>query len=166
MFRLTPVHDTDLNTTSKIAASGSTNSEATWNLVRTWIRECTEGHHECNLADQSRWYPARLVGIDHEKQALRLIETSLESISGHYATLSYRWHESSRFVLDATSQETMKDGFPITHMPQAFQDAVTVCRRINIDKIWIDALCIRQDTGEVTGVCNHFSWTRSTPTPC
>lgn len=149
VFRLTPADDNDLNATPKFAASPSTNSENTWTLIRTWIRECTEEHRECNSTDGSSWYPARLVGIDHDKQTLRLIETSRQSISGHYATVSYRWHESSNFVLDATSQETMERGFPIMQMPQAFQDAVTVCRRINIDKIWIDALCIRQDTGEL-----------------
>jgi hypothetical protein len=37
---------------------------------------------------------------------------------------------------------------PIKSLPQRFQDAVAIARWMRIDYLWIDALCIMQDSKE------------------
>jgi Heterokaryon incompatibility protein (HET) len=39
----------------------------------------------------------------------------------------------------------MKNGISARRMPRNFVDAVRTCRRLNIQYIWIDSLCILQD---------------------
>jgi Heterokaryon incompatibility protein (HET) len=36
-------------------------------------------------------------------------------------------------------------GFSIEDMPLTFQNAVVIARKLSVDYIWIDSLCIRQD---------------------
>ncbi|RDI82270.1 hypothetical protein Vi05172_g7655 [Venturia inaequalis] len=40
----------------------------------------------------------------------------------------------------------LSHGFPIAFLPKTFQDAISVTRTLGIDFIWIDSLCIIQDS--------------------
>jgi hypothetical protein len=42
----------------------------------------------------------------------------------------------------------MKAGFPISILPQTFKDAISVVRRFGARYLWIDSLCILQDSIE------------------
>jgi len=44
--------------------------------------------------------------------------------------------------------ETMRVGIPLTTLPKTFQDAVTFTRAVGIRFLWIDSLCIIQDSHE------------------
>ncbi|KAI1273432.1 hypothetical protein F5Y07DRAFT_411429 [Xylaria sp. FL0933] len=54
------------------------------------------------------------------------------------------------FLFDAVSPAPYAhgSGIPISALPQTIQDAVTVCRGINIQNLWVDSLCIVQDDGD------------------
>jgi hypothetical protein len=36
--------------------------------------------------------------------------------------------------------------FPIQNLPTTLRDAITICRNLNFQYLWIDALCIIQDS--------------------
>jgi hypothetical protein len=72
-------------------------------------------------------------------------ETPLE---GPYVTLSHRWGEGEMFKLTLSNLERCKQGTPIGDLPQTFADAVQVTRRLQVRYIWIDSLCIIQDSTE------------------
>lgn len=42
----------------------------------------------------------------------------------------------------------LQDGFAILDLPKSFQDAVSVTRKFGVRYLWIDALCILQDSVE------------------
>jgi hypothetical protein len=42
----------------------------------------------------------------------------------------------------------LKAGIPLQDLPQTFRDAVDITRRLGISYIWIDSLCIIQDSTE------------------
>ncbi|KAK4694812.1 hypothetical protein P7C71_g2828, partial [Lecanoromycetidae sp. Uapishka_2] len=46
------------------------------------------------------------------------------------------------------SREEFIAGFPSSKLPQTFQDAVAVTRRLQLKYVWIDSLCILQDSPE------------------
>ena len=46
------------------------------------------------------------------------------------------------------SREEFLAGIPSRELPQTFQDAITVTRRLQIRYLWIDSLCILQDSPE------------------
>lgn len=62
-------------------------------------------------------------------------------------TLSYCWGPDATKWLTttkATLDKNLCDGLPY-HLPKTLEDAVTVCRKIGIRFLWVDALCIIQD---------------------
>jgi hypothetical protein len=65
-----------------------------------------------------------------------------------YMTLSYTWGSSSFFKLTTSNIEMCKRGYLIHELPMTFQDMITVARRFSIRYIWIDSLCILQDSHE------------------
>ena len=67
---------------------------------------------------------------------------------GNYACLSHSWggHQPLR-TLNATLEAHKKD-IAWESLPKTFQDAVVVALRLNLQYIWIDSLCIIQDSDE------------------
>jgi hypothetical protein len=65
--------------------------------------------------------------------------------TGKYAALSYCWGKNDK-MLKTTAQnlEYHKEKIPFRSLPKTLQDAVTIVRRLQIQYLWIDALCIIQ----------------------
>ncbi|KAK0644290.1 heterokaryon incompatibility protein-domain-containing protein [Cercophora newfieldiana] len=126
-------------------SGGTGDSEALTQAAR-WLGECREKHVKCHKVDET-FVPTRLLRIGgHETMAL------CEKVSGHinYAALSHHWSEETQAViLKTTNIEQRKiDGITISDLPQMMQDVVAVLRGLKIDYVWIDSLCIIQDSSE------------------
>ena len=91
------------------------------------------------------WKPSRLLQIDSSQKVVYLIETRHRPV---YMTLSHCWGKKSTFKLTKTSQSDLKGGIPITRLPQTYADAVKIVVMLGVDYIWIDSLCILQDSKE------------------
>ena len=63
-------------------------------------------------------------------------------------TLSHRWGNASFLQLTLSNLSDLVKGFSIADLPQTFQDAIAVVRRLGCTYIWIDSLCIIQDSKE------------------
>jgi hypothetical protein len=44
--------------------------------------------------------------------------------------------------------ESFKQGIPYKEFPKTFQDAIRICRALKVDYLWIDSICIIQDSKE------------------
>ena len=103
-----------------------------------------------DLAIEADSLPRRLLDLSHGDEIVTLdVQTwihtnraTLEELS-RYCTLSYRWGEGLAECSLSTPciAERM---LSFASMPQTFQDAITVARKLDIRFIWIDALCIIQ----------------------
>lgn len=69
--------------------------------------------------------------------------------SAQYACLSHCWGNNKDLIrlLEKNKQEFMQ-GIPISSLPPTFRDTAIICRGIGIDYLWIDSLCIIQDSKE------------------
>lgn len=68
---------------------------------------------------------------------------------GQYAALSHRW--GSRDTIACTTTGTLSsrtNGIPLDSLSQLFRDAISVTRRLGLSYLWIDSLCILQDSQE------------------
>ena len=107
-------------------------------------------HHGCQSKD-AKVLPTRLIkiGTSHkfacESLRLNLIETSAGD-RGHYATLSYCWGLSQHTILTSGNIDQMRQNINFDTLPQTFKDAVVVCIKLELQYLWIDALCILQDS--------------------
>jgi hypothetical protein len=63
-----------------------------------------------------------------------------------YLTLSHVWGDANILKLQVSTIDTMKTSIPLQDLPQTFQDAITITRRLGYEYIWIDSLCIIQDS--------------------
>ena len=100
------------------------------------------------MATQPKWYPKRLIDVGVEGNTTwRLLSTPSEQPQSLvYMTLSYRWGNSPSLTLTSQSLTEFSQGLPIKHLPETFQDAIAVLRRFSVRYLWIDSLCILQDS--------------------
>lgn len=94
--------------------------------------------------------PARLVEISGSDASpiLRIIETASCPRDGEYMTLSHCWGGADLLTLRESCVDNMKEGIVWSSLPKTFQDAVTVTMWFRIKYLWIDSLCIIQDSRE------------------
>lgn len=63
-----------------------------------------------------------------------------------YMTLSHRWGTSQPLTLTEASVKTLRTGFKIAELPGLYQDAIAVAKHLSVRYLWIDSLCIFQDS--------------------
>lgn len=63
-----------------------------------------------------------------------------------YAALSYAWGKSPNLRLTASTLVQFSHSISHKKMPKSVQDAVATTRRLGIRYLWVDALCIIQDS--------------------
>jgi Heterokaryon incompatibility protein (HET) len=117
---------------------------ASFDLARRWIDECLEFHEHCP-GSATPTLPTRVIDVG----AVNGDGPKLVLSQGHkarYATLSYCWGGPQPFTLTLETMESKQQGISISETPATFRDAICVTRRLNIRYLWIDALCIIQDS--------------------
>ncbi len=95
--------------------------------------------------------PDRLIEVSNEGSVTRLVSKTDVQPGSAYATLSHRWGSltSSRTSkLTAATMHTFEKGMSIEELPTTFADACRVCRSLGIRYLWIDSLCIVQDSND------------------
>lgn len=126
----------------------NTGSQETLSLAKRWVQQCVTHHKRCNKpANDKPWYPTRLLSFDlHETSTVRLTETGQTAPDGQYMTLTHRWGSGpvDHMVLTKDTYPQLLEGVPLSALPQVFQDAIHICRHLEIGHIWIDSLCIFQ----------------------
>lgn len=122
--------------------------EQTISDIKRWLSTC-ECVQKAQTAGQGRFKPSRVVDIGDSPGADVLVTSTSELDITSYACLSYVWGgpqaptcSTSNFL---PSQSWM---IPYGRIPAAFRDAFTVARSLGIRYVWIDSLCIIQDSPE------------------
>lgn len=151
-------------------------SSASWKFAQTCFQACKEGHSRCRsrLRDSTddRWersgrrkldqevtnladVPLRLLQLSPDSSTVRIEdvkdmtdeERSLLRSSG-FAILSYCWGRQQSLILTAERDQYFRDGLNAEDLPKTIQDAIRTTRELNVRYLWIDALCIYQDSDE------------------
>jgi hypothetical protein len=84
-----------------------------------------------------------------DRAHVRLIETDSLTERGDYACLSHRWSSASEMIL--TTQATYakhRSAIEFRDLGPAYADAVHISRRLGVRFLWIDSLCIIQNSKE------------------
>ena len=123
-------------------------SDLHFRLLRDWLHICNESHDDHASAKEEQVLPTRVldVGNAENPNRLRLYEPKREQ--GRYIALSHRWGESRPFSTEKETIEIRRNGIEFDQLPKTFQDAVAVTRKLGVQYLWIDSLCIIQDDDE------------------
>jgi len=92
--------------------------------------------------------PSRLiyVGMTSALSFVHLTSTPTMTPTTQYMTLSHRWGFSTFLRLLESNIESMMTGIQWSELPLVFQEAITITRSLGIRYIWVDSLCIVQDS--------------------
>ena len=123
----------------------SSGSETCYDLINYWIDKCRNEHRSCHQIEEFA-LPNRVVDVGSTSRSPFLHITGGQK--GQWATLSHCWGSD---LLITTTQSTIKQRqtcIPLMDLQPTFQDAILIVRRLGIQYLWIDALCIIQDSSE------------------
>jgi hypothetical protein len=116
--------------------------------AKTSIQSCEKYHTSCSKRNASPFRPSRLIDLEAlcEPGNARLV-VSEDYRSGEYAALSYCWGEDQQtMLLTTTVLDDWPERIPTEDLPPLLKDAFTVARKLNVRYLWIDAICILQDS--------------------
>jgi Pyruvate/2-oxoacid:ferredoxin oxidoreductase delta subunit len=132
--------------TSRMPAERScTSSKRSLGLASCWLKNCTELHQSCRDSTfQTGGLPTRLLSICNE--GLLLCRGSEIPPSTPYITLSHRWGETNRNHLTTALFEDKPTIWTRDELLPTFQDTILVAERLGIRYLWIDSLCIIQNS--------------------
>ena len=130
-----------------------------FDAIREWLEECGTSHKNCvSLTNDGAAHPrspTRLLDLSGGNVVLRE-----DQISERYACLSHCWGTGGDILKTTTeSQSKFHVQVPWEEIPKTFRDAIDICRRLDIQFLWIDSLCIIQDSDEDVGLTfNEFTF--------
>ncbi|KAK3946859.1 heterokaryon incompatibility protein-domain-containing protein, partial [Pseudoneurospora amorphoporcata] len=131
--------------------SCSPSSIRDFEFIQARLRDC-DANHPCCSKGSSSDLPTRLIDVgitgSEVTDYVRLVETSSLPSTAHvtHIALSYCWGTGQSVTAAANNYEAMKQGFLASTLPQTIRDAITVTQQLGQQYLWIDALCIIQDS--------------------
>ncbi|KAH8682830.1 heterokaryon incompatibility protein-domain-containing protein [Tricladium varicosporioides] len=126
-----------------------TESEICHTIALTWLHECYTNHTECRVAmNASPWCPTRLIDVRTPTGDPRLVVSAdMNGLSAvPYVCLSHLWDAGSVFPLTTANEDDLRQQIPFADLSPTFQDAIRFTRRLGVRFLWIDSLCILQDS--------------------
>ncbi|KAH8670377.1 heterokaryon incompatibility protein-domain-containing protein [Tricladium varicosporioides] len=129
------------------------NSDECFGRILRWYNNCTSEHRRCLRSPLS--LPLRLLHLssnvrNHEQVTLvesRDLPATSDKV--RYVALSYCWGEQQEFITTTENLANNLEGIDLEQLPAVVRDAIYICKRCEIEYLWVDALCICQnDAGE------------------
>ncbi|TVY27661.1 hypothetical protein LHYA1_G004889 [Lachnellula hyalina] len=120
-------------------------SDVNMRLARNWLDECHQRHASCP-AEQIPVLPSRVVdvGVSKDAQFCRILVSN--GRTGKYVALSHCWGGPISPLLNTATLPGFQEALAISDLPANFRDAVLVTRNLGMQYLWIDSLCIIQDS--------------------
>lgn len=116
-------------------------------MGKIWLENCLREHAQCNSAHPKQHpLPSRVIDVGSDAKHPSLFVTLGQP--GSWTALSYCWGGASDFVLTRARFPDLQKGFPASSAPKTIHDAIVITKALGIRYIWIDALCIFQDSME------------------
>ncbi|KAI0865770.1 heterokaryon incompatibility protein-domain-containing protein [Xylaria cubensis] len=122
-------------------------TQESFGMAKACIDRCAREHRaSCPPLQGGSILPDRVIDcVDSSKPKIVLTNGQ---IYGSYVTLSYVWGGPQPMLTTKNVDKYTTDGLEMTDFPQSIRDAVAVTNRIGQRYLWIDALCILQDSPE------------------
>ncbi|KAJ3542101.1 hypothetical protein NM208_g4275 [Fusarium decemcellulare] len=121
--------------------------------VKHWLEHCQNNHPTCSEDADDAWLPTRLiyVGSGDGADRVKLIHThqlASTELPAQYVALSHMWGTAKFVTLESSNLNRFQNEIPLMSLRRTFVDAVNVARELGVHYIWIDSLCIIQDSEE------------------
>jgi hypothetical protein len=128
--------------------------DTTIEQVRKWLNECLTTHSESQPHGEAQstlprfTLPTRVIDVGTESDPVARLSQPSSPRHEDYIALSYCWGSQPFLTTISSNVKTHFEGFKESKLPQTFIDAIKVARKLHFRYLWIDALCIIQDSIE------------------
>lgn len=137
----------------------STSGQSTFSLIRAWLDDCLEYHITCDekYSRANGFLPTRILRLNDTPTGMtwQLVQGVDCPAGTKYCTLSHCWGSKSAELtlrlLSSTYEDLCKPQ-STDALPPTFREAAEATYRLGLNHLWIDRLCIYQDSTE--------DWTR------
>ncbi|KAH6876338.1 heterokaryon incompatibility protein-domain-containing protein [Thelonectria olida] len=123
--------------------SCQTDSPQALETIKGWLASCHDrSHDECEVPEDTP-LPKRVIDVDGHGD-VRLIET--QGRPARYICLSHCWGLERIITTTTATIHKRKKQIALSELSKTFRDAVEMTRKLGVRYIWIDSLCIIQDS--------------------
>ncbi|KAK2596014.1 hypothetical protein N8I77_013525 [Diaporthe amygdali] len=116
--------------------------------VMGWINTCRDEHPVCwrdDLCNSS--LPTRVLDVDTGEDNIVRLHTSSSDERWQFVYLSFFWGNARPAVCALRENiQSLMAGIPVDSMSEVHREAINATRRLGLRYLWIDALCIIQDS--------------------
>jgi hypothetical protein len=122
------------------------NSSMAFEQAEKWLKECSS-HKSCGIVGPTQ-LPSRVIEVspENDPKTPRLLEST--SIVDYYVALSYCWGPNQTGLTIESNIKARQECLNMDTLSRTIQDAVLVTRKIDVKYLWVDAICIIQDSQE------------------
>jgi len=116
-------------------------------LAAEWVRTCIESHEQCGQQSKPV-LPTRVVDVG---SVYTFREPFLHISNGQqarYICLSHCWGSKRTLETTTSNLKALQKEISNSTLPPLYQDAVKVTRALGVQYLWIDSLCIIQDSAD------------------
>jgi hypothetical protein len=123
----------------------STMNDQNLQLALKWIKGCTRSHPICKRFQPrlSGWRPTRLIHVGSKSDQPRLV---ISPKAVPYIALSYCWGTENTITLTEATLDLFQKEISLASLPTTIRDAIATTRDLGYEYLWVDALCIIQDS--------------------
>jgi Heterokaryon incompatibility protein (HET) len=122
-------------------------SPALMDQIKSWIETCDDVHRPCRLPVESKnVLPYRVIDVGPSNGCNDPFLSIGHDRLGEYATLSYRWGTTATLTSATDNIGSRQCKIPLEMFPPTIRDGIVLVRKLGIRYLWIDALCILQDS--------------------
>ncbi|CAG7560595.1 unnamed protein product [Fusarium equiseti] len=127
------------------------------NFMKTQLSKCQEDHPAWEKTETP--LPTRTIYIGPSISHIRLFEA--KGMMARYVTLSHCWGGEQPTTTTSSNLEALSNCIDFERLPIVFQQAMLVARKVGVEYIWIDSLCIIQDSQsdwelESAKMCDYY----------
>ncbi|KAL1904107.1 hypothetical protein Sste5344_010183 [Sporothrix stenoceras] len=129
-------------------------SAGNFKLARSWLEDCSKHHKHCSTTAHTKLpprLPTRVIDVTctpaNIVHAVDINAGRPDQGCAEYVALSHCWGRPPiKTLLKSTTMKKYTAGLPENDLPANFRDSITVTRNMGIPYLWIDSLCIIQDS--------------------
>jgi hypothetical protein len=125
---------------------GASDAVVAADQIRKWLKTCTEQHESgvCRAISMPQPLPTRLLELQGPQQ-VRLYTPSPDE-RGSYVCLSHCWGGNVKLQTTSITKKGFEKQVKWEEIPRSFRHAIDMTWRLGLKYIWIDSLCIIQDS--------------------
>ena len=127
----------------------TTGSQSCFDIQKSWLYTCLNTHDQCSKYRlPSGGFPTRLICLHGTNTSSTVQVQNMSCVQGDvdYVALSHCWGKKKSSVLTTQNQHDVEQGIELNSLPSTFRDAIRITQQLGYHYLWIDSLCILQDS--------------------